>query len=166
MEILARLNLPMSEAFVYEDLGVPLPADGEKIFHASPDGVPGEPATGPVVMPHETKGRVNQSPVAAAAADQPAKLSDVEQLSSAVLEGLTGVAREWLAPVRPMFDRLAALAMAKNVSDADFLAALEKAQKQLPELFDTLDTDILQTAFEEAIGSAALAGSTQRFKRP
>lgn len=168
MEILARLNLPMSEAFVYEDLGVPLPADGEKIFHASPDGAQGDPAPGVVVFPHETKGRVNPLPlpVAAAAADQPAKLSDVEQLSSAVLEGLTGVAREWLAPVRPMFDRLAALAMAKNVSDADFLAALEKAQKQLPELFDTLDTETLQTAFEEAIGSAALAGSTQRFKQP
>lgn len=160
MEILARLKLPMSEAYVYEDLGVPLPAEGEKIFQASPDGVPGEPATGPVVMPHETKGRLE----AAAAKDQPAKPSGVEQLSSAVLEGLTGVAREWLTPVRPMFDRLAALAMSKHVTDADFLVALEKAQQQLPELFDTLDSETLQKAFEEAIGSAALAGSTQRFE--
>jgi len=88
----------------------------------------------------------------------------VDKLSSAVLEGLTGVSREWLAPVRPFFDRLAALAMSKQVTDEDFLAALEKAQKELPEIFDLLDTQALEDAFTNAISSAALAGSTSRYE--
>ena len=88
----------------------------------------------------------------------------VDQLSEAVLEGLTGVAAEWLAPVRPVFERLAALAMSKHVTDDDFLAALEKAQRDLPEIFDLMDTQALQDAFENAIGSAALAGSVSRYE--
>ena len=76
-----------------------------------------------------------------------------------MLEGLTGVSSEWLAPVRPFFDRLAALAMSKHVTDEDFLLALQKAQQQLPEIFDLMDTQALQQAFENAISSAALAGS-------
>lgn len=87
----------------------------------------------------------------------------VDQLSTAVLEGLTGVSREWLSPVRPLFERLAALAMSKHVTDEDFLAALEKARKELPELFELMDARGLQEAFEAAIGSAALAGGAGRF---
>ena len=98
-----------------------------------------------------------------AAADASGPLT-VEQLSTAVLEGLTGVSREWLAPVRPFFDRLAALAMSKQVTDEDFLAALEKAQSQLPEIFDLMDTQALEEAFSNAIGSAALAGSVSRYE--
>jgi len=89
----------------------------------------------------------------------------VDRLSSAVLEGLTGVSREWLSPVRPFFERLAALAMAKQVTDEDFLAALEKGRRELPELFDVLDKQALEEAFENAIGSAMLAGSASRYER-
>lgn len=98
-----------------------------------------------------------------AAADASGPLT-VDQLSESVLEGLTGVSREWLAPVRPFFDRLAALAMSKQVTDEDFLAALEKAQTQLPEIFDLMDTQALEDAFSNAIGSAALAGSVSRYE--
>lgn len=90
----------------------------------------------------------------------------VDKLSAAVLEGLTGVSRKWLSPVRPFFDRLAALAMSKHVTDEDFFAALEKARTQLPELFDLLDVKALEEAFANAIGSAALAGSTKRYEKP
>ena len=88
----------------------------------------------------------------------------VDQLSAAVLQGLTGVTTEWLAPVRPFFDRLAALAMSNQVTDADFLSALDKAQAQLPEIFDLMDTQALEEAFANAIGSAALAGSVSRYQ--
>lgn len=98
-----------------------------------------------------------------AAADATAPLT-VDLLSESVMEGLTGVSREWLSPVRPFFDRLAALAMSKQVTDEDFLAALEKARVQLPEIFDLMDTAALQQAFEDAIGSAALAGSVSRYE--
>lgn len=96
-----------------------------------------------------------------AAADATAPLT-VDQLSESVLEGLTGVSRDWLAPVKPFFDRLAALAMSKQVTDEDFLAALEKAQAQLPEIFDLMDSQALEDAFMNAISSAALAGSVSK----
>ena len=54
--------------------------------------------------------------------------------------------------------------MSRHVTDEDFLAALEKAQAQLPEIFDLLDTAALQQAFEEAVGSACLAGSVSRYE--
>ena len=98
-----------------------------------------------------------------AAADSSRPLT-VDQLSESVLEGLTGVSREWLSPVRPFFDRLAALAMSKQVTDEDFISALEKAQTQLPEIFDLMDSQALEDAFSNAIGSAALAGSVSRYE--
>ena len=99
-----------------------------------------------------------------AAADGAGEQDTVDKLSDAVLEGLTGVSRQWLGPVRPVFERLAALAMSKTVTDEDFLAALEKAQRELPELFEVLDTQALEEAFEDAIGSAMLAGSVSRYE--
>jgi hypothetical protein len=100
-----------------------------------------------------------------AAADASDIASTIDQLSASVLEGLTGVSREWLSPVRPVFERLAALAMSKQVTDADFIAALEKAQTQLPELFDLMDTEALESAFMNAISSAAIAGSVSRYEQ-
>lgn len=176
MEIVTRIGVPMSEAYVYEELGIPIPADADKRFvsnkpapaavpppfsHPSPDGMPGEPATGGDRPPHETKGGVGTS---IEAADTGKSQFTVDQLSAAVLEGLTGVSREWLSPVRPFFDRLAALAMSKQVTDADFLAALDKAQSQLPEIFDLMDSQALEDAFANAIGTAALAGSVTRYE--
>lgn len=105
--------------------------------------------------------RMPSTSVAAADAEKPLT---VDQLSESVLEGLTGVSREWLSPVRPFFDRLAALAMSNQVTDEDFLAALEKAQKHLPEIFDLMDTEAIQQAFENAIGSGVLAGSVSRYE--
>lgn len=93
-----------------------------------------------------------------------AELSTVDRLSSAVLEGLTGVQQEWLAPIRPTFERLMALAMSDTVTDEDFLKALEEAREKMPEQFDELDSEALQEAFENAIGSAMLAGSTRRLE--
>lgn len=170
MEILGRIGVPMSKAYVYEDLGVPIPEDDAELFRPMANGAQGEPATGKGTLPHETKPKDGEDedeeddddPNKVAAADASGKVLTVDQLSSAVLEGLTGVSREWLAPVRPVFERLAALAMSKHVTDEDFLAALENAQRQMPELFDLLNTGALQTAFEKAIGSAALAGSVSR----
>jgi len=174
MEILGRIGVPMSKAYVYEDLGVPVPEDDAELFRPLANGVQGEPATGGGTPPHETKptdGNLDdeeedeeededEDPAKIDAADASKPLT-VDQLSRAVLQGLTGVSADWLAPVRPVFERLAALAMSKHVTDADFLAALESAQRQMPELFDLLDSRALEDAFMNAISSAALAGSVE-----
>jgi hypothetical protein len=88
----------------------------------------------------------------------------IDQLSDNVLESLTGVTREWLSPVRPHFEKLAAMAMSKNVSDADFIEALEKSQREMPELFDKLNVEALQTSMEDAIGTAMIVGSVERYE--
>ena len=84
--------------------------------------------------------------------------SNIDKLSSNVLEGLSGVAIEWLGGVKPSFDRLAALAASGNVTDEDFLEVVKAAKVQLPELFDKLNTESLQKAFEESNGTAIMAG--------
>lgn len=97
-------------------------------------------------------------------AASPSDTTSIDRLASNALQDLTGVTKEWLAPVRPHFERLAALAMSKHVSDDDFIHALEKSQKDMPELFDKLNVEALQTAFEESIGTAMLAGSVSRYE--
>jgi hypothetical protein len=93
-----------------------------------------------------------------------AKKANIDQLSDNVLESLTGVTREWLSPVRPHFEKLAAMAMSKQVSDADFIEALEKSQREMPELFDKLNVEALQTSMEDAIGTAMIVGSVERYE--
>ena len=102
--------------------------------------------------------------VKVAASDQPKSITTIERLSANALENLTGVTKEWLAPVRPVFERLAALAMSKQVSDEDFIEALDKAQREMPELFDKIDSKALEKSFTEAIGTAMIAGSVSRYE--
>ncbi|QJE95967.1 phage portal protein family protein [Luteolibacter luteus] len=93
------------------------------------------------------------------------KGTTLEKLSAAVMEGLTGVQSQWLGPVRPFFDKLLAAAMDETATDEDFQEVLQKAQRELPELFGVLDTQALREAMENAIGSAMLAGSVERYEK-
>ena len=90
MKILTDIGVPMSEAYVYDELGIPIPAAGDKLFAASatpsqpsPNGGPGEPVPGGrVVPPHETKGGVgNQQP------GKPEKVSTAEAALAIVKAG-------------------------------------------------------------------------------
>lgn len=139
-EMFGRINIPGETAWQEEGSNIPDDA-----------------------YPEEGSDDDSQS-VTAADAGNVAEPATVDSLSAAVLEDLTGVAREWLSPVRPYFERLAALAMSKNVTDEDFMAALEKAQREMPELFDALNTEALEAAFEKAIGTAMIAGSVKRYE--
>lgn len=160
MILFKGMGLSVEKSWLYERHGVPEPdADSEEIFQPVPDGVQGDPATAALFSAHETKGGLGDTLVKAA--ELP---STIDRLAATVLEDLTGVTREWLSPVRPYFERLAALAMSKNVTDEDFAEALEKAQRELPELFDRLNSQALQGSIEKAIGSAMIAGSVERYE--
>lgn len=168
MEILTRIGVPMPQQYVYETLGVPIPTEGETLFtpipptspgDALPDakpanGVQGDPATGRD-SPHETK-RVT--------AAEAKETKEVDKLVDATLEGLTGVQRKWLAPVKPFFLDLIKKAESEELSDDDFLEALEKTQRELPEVFGMLDTQALEEAFQKAIGTGMIAGATNRHR--
>lgn len=162
LEAAKRLGMKVGRDFGYEELGIPIPAEDEELLFdpSEPDDEEQQPAPG--APPKPGSKQVEKKAVEAADASAPIT---VDELSSSVLEGLTGVASEWLSPVRPFFERLAALAMSSKVTDEDFVAALEKAQKELPEIFDLMDTQAIEEAFTNAISSAALAGSVSRYEK-
>lgn len=166
IEILGRIGVPMGKQYVYDELGVPVPGPDEELFQPAPDGARGDPETG-AGLPHETKETAGKSKpeeeTEVEAADSAP--TTIDRLSSAVLENLTGVASEWLSPVKPYFERLAALALSDHVTDDDFVAALERSQREIPELFDRLNHQALEVALEEAMSSAVLAGGTQRYEK-
>ena len=74
------------------------------------------------------------------------------------LEHLTGVQAKWLSGVKPFFDELLAKAKDESVTDGDFIQALAKAQKQIPELFGKMDHHALATAINDAMSAAAING--------
>lgn len=156
-------KIPVAKAWLYERHGIPMPADGEDIFQppraAEATVTPAQDApTDPQTQP----GRMDAKHRVQAAATDPKKT--IETLTDNVIQGLTGISAQWLANVKPVFLRLGALAMSGQVTDADFIAALEKLQSDMPELFGALDSDTLEDAFERAIGSGLLAGATERIK--
>lgn len=170
------MGMPVERTWLYERHGVPIPDDDEAdIFMPASNGGQGEPDTGKIVVPHETKSgmekedeiedvKKDEKADKLDAADQSGKRSTIEQLTANALEELTGVTKEWLAPVRPTFERLAALSMSKHVSDDDFLQALQKAQKEMPELFDRLNVKALEDSFKKSIGTAMISGSVSRYE--
>jgi ADP-ribose pyrophosphatase YjhB (NUDIX family) len=86
---------------------------------------------------------------------------DSDALGRNILANLTDVNEKWLAPVKPVFEELAAKAGNESVSDADFIAAIKAAARTMPALFGRLDTKTLATALERAMGSA-MANGAQR----
>ena len=86
-----------------------------------------------------------------------------DRMLDGLVEHLTGVEARWLGGVKPFFAELLAKAQDKDLSDEDFLKALEKAQKHLPELFSKMDTTALATAMESYMGTAAVNGAVRGY---
>jgi phage gp29-like protein len=84
-----------------------------------------------------------------------------EKVISHALENLTGVQDKWLAGVKPFFRDLVAKAKDAELSDADFVKALERASKHMPELFAKLDSQALAKALEDAMGAALVNGAVR-----
>lgn len=159
------MGLPVEKSWLHERHRVPAPdPESDDLFQPSPDGAQGELETEASLASHETEGRLETLPVQVKASEEDFSTT-IDKLSANVLEDLTGVTQEWVKPVKPFFDRLAALAMSKNVTDEDFTKALIEAQSQLPELFDSLNVEVLQDSLDAAIGTAMLAGSVERYEK-
>lgn len=85
-----------------------------------------------------------------------------DRLTDAVMEQLTGVSAEWLAPARPAFAKVLMVAQDPNASDQQVIDAIEKLSIDMPELFDSLNHDAVADALEAAMGSAAANGAFDR----
>lgn len=145
--VVKDMGLPVPAQWLYEYLGIPMPVDGEPVYVAAPAPVP--PANDPNTLPDPTKAKAPAIVLAKSANDQ---------LADRVMENLTGVQAKWLAGIKPVFADLVAKAKDGSLSDADFIAALQRASDTFPELVSLLDTASLARSMEEAMAPALVNG--------
>jgi phage gp29-like protein len=148
-QILLGSGVEMPREWFYDRHDVPIPQAGEEIITA--------PEPPPMPGPMFGKDGVVE-------AAERAEPGPRDKLLNRVIEDVTGVSSEWLAPVKPAFVQLVNKAMDESVSDEDFLRAITKASNTMPELFDDLDTKTLQDAMERNMGAAMVNGAVKRFE--
>ena len=148
-QILLGNGMEMPREWFYDRHDVPIPQAGEEIITA--------PEPPPMPGPMFGKDGVVE-------AAQRAEPGPRDKLLNRVIEDVTGVSSEWLAPVKPAFVQLVNKAMDESVSDEDFLRAITKASNTMPELFDKMDTKVLQDAMERNMGAAMVNGAVKRFE--
>lgn len=81
-----------------------------------------------------------------------------DKLVNHVLENLTGIEAKWLGGVKPIFRELIVKAKDSSATDADLIRTIERAQREMPDLFHKLDTAALAQAFERSSGAALVNG--------
>ena len=152
---------PDDEAFIRKKLLLPQMSDAVvKNWKATGD-VRAKPATMPTAEPSDTDVSINGQARGAVCAH--AKAPSDAAIVDRALENLTGVQAKWLGGVAPYFLNLVARAKSEHVTDAEFIAALAKAQKEIPELFHRIDHQALATAIENAMSAAAVNGVARGF---
>jgi phage gp29-like protein len=153
-QILLDAGVEIPKTWFYERHGIPIPQKGEDVISkpavtASPFGVP--PSGGP-------------DDTANLQARRHGAAHDVqEKLLDNVLEELTGVQPRWLGDVRPFFHELMAAAQFKEITDAEFVAVLERAQKRMPELFGRIKHQELEEVFYNALSTSVVNGAARGF---
>lgn len=150
-EVVLRSGLDLPRQWAYDRLGIPAPAPGDEIISASgaTSVPPADPRSG-----SPTVGSGPAVRVQAASADQ--------KLAVAVAESITGIEAKWLGGAIPWFQRLVQAAGDPNLTDAQFLDLIERAQARLPdEVAPLLRPDAVARGLEAAMGAACVNGAVQ-----
>jgi hypothetical protein len=85
-----------------------------------------------------------------------------KKLAARVLENLTDVQEQWLGNATPVIEGLIAKAQSTELSDEDFIKAVEDAAAAMPDLFDKLDWHTLAGEMEKVMGAAMVNGIAKR----
>lgn len=148
--LLSMPGVEMGKEWFYGRHDIPVPEDGEDTIKGAVNAMmgdepkpPGEPG-------------VNDNDTATAQAR-----GALDDLTNRVMQEVSGVQHRWLRPVKPAFRALLAAAKNGDLSDAQFLRAIQHAQKTFPELFADLDKQSLALAMEKAMGAAAFNGAVR-----
>lgn len=149
--VLLNAGVAMPREWFYHRHKIPIPAPNDEVIVGRPMVAPG--GFGLPGMEDGTDGTNGTDRTDIRAKDASEKLTD------RVLEDLTGVEAKWLAGVKPFFARLVRLAKDEKLSDAEFIAALEKARREMPELFTKLNAKAVADALEGAMGAACVNGA-------
>ena len=159
------LSIPkvrVSQEQFYADNDLVQPGEGDLVFEGAAAG----PAQSPGGAGGAGGGDLDEGPVTANAKAHicaHAKAPSDQAIVDHALEDLTGVEAKWLGGVAPYFLGLVARAKSAHVTDAEFIAALAKAQKEIPELFHRINHQALATAIENAMSAAAVNGVARGF---
>jgi phage gp29-like protein len=141
------MKVPVSTDYVRKHNNLPTPSDTDDIY----------------VPPAPTPSPGGGFPVSASHIDpRGGRRPNLEHLLDNVLENLTHVSAEWLAPVRPIFRDLILMAQNDEMTDADLVHAIEAAVKRMPMLFDELNTEVLEAEMRNAMNSGLINGVTDR----
>lgn len=171
LEIAIRSGVPVPVDYALEALGIPKAEEGEKVVErpgAAGAGGNGSDGNNGGDGMGDDKG--SDKGMGNGMADDKGgdkggegmmAMGATDKVLDRALEGLTGVAARWLGGVKPFFRGLVAKARDETVSDADFVRALERAAKEMPELFSRLDSKALEEAMEEAMGAAMVNGASR-----
>ncbi|HEY4414478.1 MAG TPA: DUF935 family protein [Verrucomicrobiae bacterium] len=144
-QALAQSGLEIGKNFLRKKYGIPAPEPGEETIGGAKAAAPL-----PDDQPFNARGHRH------GAAD-PGQAA-VDQLVDHALADASGIAPRWLGAVRPIFEELMSKAVNSNVTDADFIAAVEEAQAKLPEVFDRLDHNALARVIEGVLGASTTNG--------
>jgi phage gp29-like protein len=161
-----KAGLQVSKHWAHDKLGIPIPEPGEEVLepvapqmagmaggHEEPDGDEDEEGNEPADDTDEEED------------DEVSAKAATDQLIDNTLERLTGIQARWLGGVRPFFAELIAKALDKDVTDADFVKAVEHAKKQMPDLFHKLNPDALAVELEASMGAACVNGAVKGFMK-
>lgn len=165
------MGLPVSKDWLYKRHGVPQPKPDDELFKApapKPSPFPFQPTPGEQDPKEGKPDAVNTAVPAPAKAREgfsvQAKAKNelrYQIMASEIMTDIAGVSAEWLAAAKPIFVELVRKAESGEVSDADFMAAVQAAAEAMPEMFGKLDADSLALALEKEMGAACVNGALE-----
>jgi phage gp29-like protein len=88
-----------------------------------------------------------------------------DRLIDNTLEDLTGVQAAWLGGAKPFFRELIAKAKDTSLTDEQFVALVERASREIPELASSLNPEAVATALERSMGAAVVNGAVKGFMK-
>ena len=177
LEILKRVGLRIPAKWAHETTGIPEPEEDETVLESpTPENFgfnggfspnPSQPPLDPSnrVLPHRAAPRGGSGEGDAVESSRREPLRAAQAAPSPVVarlfEDLTGVTRDWLGPVEARLQALVQMAEDGQIPDAQFAGALQELQRELPELFDELDTDRLADALRRAMAAEMVNGASE-----
>ena len=154
--LINKIGMQVSKTWLYERHDAPMPEGDDEVF---------EPAKQEKDTTEKTKSTDDGKNKAETDAKLVTAKSATDKVVDFVLEDLTGIEARWLGGVRPYFAQLVEMARNEQVTDAQFLATIEAAEKQIPDLFDRIDSQALQTSMENAMAAGLINGVSDGYRQ-
>lgn len=156
-EIAGRAGVRIPAQYAHDKLGIPMPKKNEEVLEPRGAQV-GTLSTSAPSSPLDKNGD-GEDTIATNARGPLLAKSATDQIIDRALENLSGVQAKWLGGVRPHFQSLMAQAADDTISDEEFIAAVEKFQRDMPELFAALQPQHLENALYDAMSAGVLNGA-------